>query len=724
MHKLIISELRELLHNKFIIAGIFLLLLFHIGILGAAAYDGSFSGESYKVIKEYLNEEYDNDSERIEWIHDKYNQLTEDGRVMVTDENPDEETVLIALLEAESRQVSEYDKYIETIRSNADKSSNISIFSSKDGYSERNIKKTDSDYASVQNTKLKFLGSAGFVRLLGLKTQNILLYTMMIILVMQVVLEDKRCNIDKLYSATKNGQAVRAFSKSTAIFVYSCVIVTVLLITTIVFGIAIYGRIDWTASIQSLYGYEGSTMHMSVIEYIGCLLLFRFLAVFSVCMMFCCVAILLNNVVLYIFFTIVVYVCTFPMSAIAEQSPFMVLKYTNISYQLYGVGLFRDYINLDIFRHPCSHIVVNIVALSFFALLFEIIFLLCFAKIPRPVQNLQYFIHTKCRTLYNITLGRLSKFISECNSKRRKHIIVFELNKLLIGRKIGIVILVCLITLFYIAAHKSEKMNLNNMYYKLYMHRYEGELTDAKLDSLENESKRLDSCISGMSVLTYKYQKNLMTEMEYSLAFDEHESAALGNTAFRKVETNLQYLISYGKKNQRLPYLVYDNGWKLLLGIGEEGKSESILCLLAATLCVIVTTAGIYSIEYETGMNSLIRTCVYGRKRLRFVKSCVGFILTAMSGIIIYAPLIYYYQKEYGLNAVLAPAASIQELTSVPYSITILDCVIGIFILRFIFLSIISFIIMYISEKTENTIKTLCIGLIAIIIPLVSISVI
>ena len=130
--------------------------------------------------------------------------------------------------------------------------------------------------------------------------------------------------------------------------------------------------------------------------------------------------------------------------------------------------------------------------------------------------------------------------------------------------------------------------------------------------------------------------------MKYQKIFDFQD-------AFEQVKEHAEYL-----KTTENGEFVYDSGYKLLSGDASAGNKDLLLGFIAMAM-VICCLVYVYSIEYQTGANVLLKTSSKGRANTFFYKFIIGLIVVTVIYILTYAPYFYNVLSAYGIRGINAP---------------------------------------------------------------------
>lgn len=126
----------------------------------------------------------------------------------------------------------------------------------------------------------------------------------------------------------------------------------------------------------------------------------------------------------------------------------------------------------------------------------------------------------------------------------------------------------------------------------------------------------------------------------------------------------------------------------------------------------------VYSIEYQSGVNILMKSSYKGRNRAFVYKLLISAFVTTVIFIGTYLPEFYNVLHAYGARAIYAPANSMEHLSKVPDFITILGYMVIISFIRYLGLMLAVLVIFYISIRVKSFISALLASTGLLVLPL------
>jgi ABC-type transport system involved in multi-copper enzyme maturation permease subunit len=277
-----------------------------------------------------------------------------------------------------------------------------------------------------------------------------------------------------------------------------------------------------------------------------------------------------------------------------------------------------------------------------------------------------------------------------------------ECYKIFIGGKALLILLAFGAFVWFSYTPINEKFaSADEIYYKQYMLKLEGELTPEKEQFLIDEQAKFEQAQTDMQ--NELANGNMFAAMKY-------QNILAPQTAFELVKSHAEYLKKSGGE------FVYDTGYKLLTGDKSAGNKDAILALTALAM-LICTLTYVYSIEYETGAAVLLHTSPRGRGAVFARKFVIGLIIVTVIYALTYAPYFYNVLHAYGTRLLSASAGSMEHLSGADMSI--LAYLMMLSVIRFLGLILSMLLIFFISAKAKSFISSLLIETAVLIVPIV-----
>lgn len=592
------------------------------------------------------------------------------------------------LIEVES--CAKYEEYLTNIDTTAQKMTGISIFADPDSFSYKNIAKTPEDFAHLKGSKLQVDPSKGVSMATGFLATDLIGLIMIMMVVVTIVTREKELNQILLSRTTFKGRANLGIAKLFTCFTAGLVVEILLYAVNFSVSYFKYGYGDLGRQIQSVYDFNGSNLQISVLKYFILFLIAKLVVYCVFAGLIYLVTIISNTAVkVYVILILAIAGESILYYTISSSSYLSPLKYINILAYANTKDLFSNYLNLNLFGQPVNYIQIFIISVIILLIVFSVTSVMIF---------------TKQRTIKS----RTSKIkLSKISIIKGKSVNLFahECYKIFIGGKVLLILLAFAgVISFTYQPMKEGFSSADQVYYKQYMLKLEGEYNFDKQKFLDDEEQKF-----------IEAQKKMVQEMEkvegdsFRISMKYQEIFAQ-QYAFEMVKAHAQYL-----KTTDNGKFVYDSGYKLLTGDESSGNKDLTLALTAMAM-VICCLAYVYSIEYQTGANVLLSTSAKGRKYTFLIKLFIGVIIVTAIFALTY--LTYYYNvfSTYGTRGINFPACSMEHLYK--WGMSIKSYLILISIARYLGLLIAMLIIFWLSRKLKSVILTLLASTAVLILPI------
>lgn len=259
-----------------------------------------------------------------------------------------------------------------------------------------------------------------------------------------------------------------------------------------------------------------------------------------------------------------------------------------------------------------------------------------------------------------------------------------EIYKWFIKQKVLLIILILLfvrIVLMYVGGYDSHYMiDENEKYYLEYMQQYEGEITDEKSDKIEAE-----------------YRKINLSDREL-LVSEQKEKA------FQVIYHQYKY-----EKEKGGGYLLDTRGWQSIL---EHDELDFSLII-----CIIVIMTALFSDEYETEMEVLLRSCKKGKYKAPVAKIVIGTMTAGIISLIFQGVHILYLLSTVGLSHGSYPLQSLEWFEGTYYNITLIQAVIITVCVRIVGAILLSVFVMLISIILKRKVVSMIISMAIMLLP-------
>ena len=696
------SELYKIFSKKiFLILFVVLLLLngFFIYNKQIKGNDIDFISANAKISLNNDIAKYNNNNDKINFVHNKLKALEKDDVTHYTDDSYSERT-LLDNAENQLKIVSDYKAYINKIIEKSDNITGVSIFEDSSSFSYKNAVKTAEDYKPLSNIETAYSNSEGVNMATDFMLTDLIVILLLCIVCDALIGSERNININSLQSTCRYGRNKSAISKMVVGFITTAVICLMFYGVNYIIAGYTYGFGDLFRPIQSVDSFSNCTLRINVLQY----LMLHFITKVLVMYLIYTIVNVLSMVgksktISYIAFLCILIVSYCLNLFIGDNTSLMCFKYINLISFVDTKNVISHYRNINIFGEPinyvtCFWIVLLVLLLGLVAL------------------NILIYSRKKI-TAYNKSNN---SFLSKLKiSRGSNNVSVNELYNTCVSNKVGIIILVVILTQLYITISSPIVLSNDEKYQKYYFSYYAGDFNSNTKSKIENQIKKYEDNKKSMDKCMSDYDNGLITKEKYEDLFSTYSTIDEDYSNFKKyVIPYYDYLINQSKADKSVSVVNY-NGYCALLGL--EGNLSNTYCLALYVLMVICIIP-IFTVEYERKSIHLLSSTKLGFKSLVFKKIVCSCIVTALLNLLIYVPYFIRIITSYGINELGAAACSIEELSNISDGLSILNVIIITFAIRLLVSLVITVIISGISLFTKNTIISIIITTLVFVVPL------
>lgn len=696
------SELYKIFSKKiFLILFVVLLLLngFFIYNKQIKGNDIDFISANAKISLNNDIAKYNNNNDKIKFVHNMLKALEKDDVTHYTDDSYSERT-LLDNAENQLKIVSDYKAYINKIIEMSDNITGVSIFEDSSSFSYKNAVKTAEDYKPLSNIETAYSNSEGVNMATDFMLTDLIVILLLCIVCDALIGSERNININSLQRTCRYGRNKSAISKMVVGFITTAVICLMFYGVNYIIAGYTYGFGDLFRPIQSVDSFSNCTLRINVLQ---CLMLHFITKVLVMYLIYTIVNVLSmvgkSKTISYMAFLCILIVSYCLSLFIGDNTSLMCFKYINLISFVDTKNVISHYRNINIFGEPinyvtCFWIVLLVLLLGLVAL------------------NILIYSRKKI-TAYNKSNN---SFLSKLKiSRGSTNVIVHELYKTFVSNKVGIIILVVLLTQLYITISSPIVLSNDEKYQKYYFSYYAGDFNSNTKSKIENQIKKYEDNKKSMDKCMSDYDNGLITKEKYEDLFSTYSTIDEDYSNFKKyVIPYYDYLTNQSKADKSVSVVNY-NGYCALLGL--EGNLSNTYCLALYVLMVICIIP-IFTVEYERKSIHLLSSTKLGFKSLVFKKIVCSCIVTALLNLLIYVPYFIRIISSYGINELGTAACSIEELSNISDGLSILNVIIITFAIRLLVSLVITVIISGISLFTKNTIISIIITTLVFVVPL------
>ncbi len=603
-------------------------------------------------------------------------------------------------------RIEAYENFLGQVESRAGEMSILSIFSNEDSFTNRSIRKTPRAYAPLKVNTLELVNSQGLLFATNRDFTDILAILLLLMAASILVLNEKEVGLFALLRPTQYGRSFLLLAKQLSLLTFSVLLYLLLYGSNFIVSWRLYGGTTLTPWLQSVEGFHGSILPISIGGYLVLFSITKILTYFLVAVIFTLLCIIGRNT-LFVYGAAFAYYLTSHLLYlnIPGSSSLSLLKYFNLSYMLHTNAVYQNYLDVNILGYP-----VGVLWVCFFLLLPVGFFI--------AVSNLLIFSRQKNLIYHNLKIFTPAYYLRRFSYKVRSGLLYYEAYKILVTYRAGIILLIALIVSVYQVNSYRMPYIPNDNLYQYYMKQVEGELTDKTYDFLREEQTRYRNLKKQLEVIQEEYKAGRIHQASYQY---------LENITVQDLKSEIGYQMLVGRvkaiearymeEEGIKPWLVYDTGFNQLLGIIPIGNLSAAHILYL--FCLISCIAPIYAIENQYGESKLFGATRRGRLPSFFARFLTGILLTIILYAIIYIPCTLNVLKNYTSAGLHAPIQSLDTFRFFPWRMTIGGVLILANVIRLIGSLLCMILILCISYYSKSTASALAISFGIILMPTV-----
>ena len=606
------------------------------------------------------------------------------------------EALLNNAIKSELSETVSYEAYLDGITDTADRITSVSIFADKDSFSYRNAKKISEKYEKLKGRIETETGPSKGVELWsGNGIVGIIIILVLVLMINEMILKDRENGqLNLLFTMDKGREAhgaVKLLVCATSAFA-----VTFIILLTDFFTCAyLFGIGDITRPVQSVVGLKGCIYEISVLEYmlIYFLLLSITAAVVSTVVFF--TASLINS-------SVMVYL------AVAGIFGVEAVLYYLINENSY-LAFFREF-NLISFlntgRYMSVYGNVSLAGYPVDRLLFVIISLAVIAAVLVPLSVRAYGAQNTIVVKRNRIRSLFGKRAVQGSVSVMRH----EAYKLLIcGGTLWVLIFFAVFSIMDYTPAREYFENEDDFYYKRYLRKYEGPVTDDKLKAVGAEQVGFREKGEELSLVLAECPPELAVDIAAQYQEELKPEAGLAMLVQR---------IDALKENGG--YIVYDTGYRLLTFDSMAARKELTLAITAGIMVVLSLTF-LFAGDDRLYMDRVTSVTFRGRKKLLAKKILLGCGILLVIYAVNYVPDVLSTLKVYGSSGLSFPAQSVVNLEGTVFEklgFNIGGCVLFFQMLKYLIMVSEMLVLSIISKKLRSLSRTMVTGMVVFVGPL------
>ncbi|MBD5383501.1 MAG: hypothetical protein HDR72_00695 [Ruminococcaceae bacterium] len=574
--------------------------------------------------------------------------------------------------------IANYKNYLAEIDASAERMTGVSIFAKKDSFAYKNITRTPAAYNAVREVTPVYSRSEGVLLAIDNPSCDIMLIFCALTAVVVLIVKERESGITALIKPLRHGRTHLASAKSAAVLL--CIIVTGFLLygSTLAVGEARFGLGDLSLPVQSLKGFIGCNLPISIGTATALIFIVKIAAAFLAALIFECLCTALYSIYAYIAAAIITAAEVLLFVIIDVNSWAAVFGKINLAAFSQSAGVFKNYLNINIFGEPCNIISVTIISLA--------------------VGIVGFFI------LQNILFSRIE--IKDFKTRQLipslryipKKPFSYAVYKQFVTHKGALIILLVLGVQIYLAANYRIEFNTDDMRYRAYCVQF-SQMTEQQADEFaETEKRRFEKLHE--RILTADF-----TEMQ------EIHDELTAEDGFKRAYEQQRYISALDSDNKAM---FYQTGWRRLFG--ADGYAEDMRLTLFAALGICFAVSPLIAYDNRRRLGYLLYTNLHGKREYFRRNIAVSAIASTLISITVNTPhiigILSLYKTE-GAEFSIRCIPEFERFLDIP----IAAYIVVLCVLRTVSLILCGWIILFISSKCSNVSAALLICMAVFALP-------
>ena len=671
------TELRKLLASR-----IFLLISAAVLVLNGyliirTANSGDARPSDYRDV--YSAIEGETDEEKLAWLDEELTHFDRPEHYNFT---------VLSELREECYNAVHYKEYLDNIDAQAKSMTSVSIFAKKGTFNYRSIQKTPPAYDSVRGIEPRFDVSQGILLATDNSFTDILLGFILLFSVLAIMISDREQGMSGLLFSMKRGRGYLYIAKCGTLAAVTFGAVLILYGENLVMAAYIYGLGDLSRPVQSLGGFIGCNLKISVAGYLMIYVLFKFAAMYAIGSMLTLIAVnTRSNAGFYGVSAALLITEGLAYKRIEPLSVKSIFRYVNlISFTKVNEN-FCCYKNINFRGYPVPLILTATTAMVVFTVL-------CI--------GLSVFLYGKKRNLEFRRIG-LKLFIKRAKKVRRP--LYYAFYKSLVLQKGAVVILAMAFVFASVYNSFFKRYDYADTYYRYYTEQYEGDITPGTLRFCDEETARFEELHAKLSELQEKGDC-------YSKEYRETERQLAPEVGFQLFRERVETVSDVPDA-----VIFYDTGYKRAFGL--NGYDDDMKYALAAVLMCIFLVSPLIAGDNRFRMGAIINSTASGRSgylaRNMLIAALYG-ISAADVWNVLYCKSISDYYRHAGLTS---PVQSIAELHDFPLDMAVWQYIVLILLIRTAALILSALAMLWVSSKSRNVTAALLVNFAVFALPVI-----
>jgi hypothetical protein len=488
----------------------------------------------------------------------------------------------------------------------------VSIFGDKNSFTYKNIVATPAAYDGVRDVTPVFTPSAGVLLALNNRAADLTLIFVLITAVIVLIGRERESGIIGLIKPLKHGRSRLCAAKIGSMFTVALLTGALLFAGMLAIGGLRFGLGDLSRPVQSLEGYIGCNLPISVWQMLLSVFIIKISAAFAVTIIFQCLCTKLSATVSILCLAGLAATEVAMYLLIPFSSAFSAFSAINLAVFMDSGAIFVTYRCINLFGFPVNYLAAAIV---------------CLAVILAAVIFTALYLFSRMSINSSAKLRIAMPFSGYIPKKT----FTYTAHKFLFLHKGLLIIAAAAVVQVYSAVNYQLPYSADEGHYKAYCATLSGMDGSEAQRYIADEQDKFDR-------LT-----NLMLSSEVTTG----EMIQIGRelnakNGFEKAKKQYNYIAELNIKNKAMFYL---GGWNELFGINGNQSDMQLALIAIAALCLMILPVLAYDRKCRLGF--LLYATKAGKKTYFKHKMHAAALLGVLTSLIVYIPYFISVMSNY-----------------------------------------------------------------------------
>lgn len=580
--------------------------------------------------------------------------------------------------EAEQAElIAGYKNYLSEIDASAERMTSVSIFAHSDSFAYKNIIRTPVAYNAVRDIVPTYLRSEGILIANDNTVCDIMIIFCALTAVILLIVKERESGIVALLKPLYHGRTHLAAAKSLAILI-SCIIVGFLLYgSALAVGAIRFGLCDLSQPVQSLKGFLGCNLPISVGAAMVLIFTVKIAAAFLTALIFECLCTALRPINAYIISAAATTVEVILYVVVNDNSPMSVFGKINLAAFAESAKIFKNYLNINIFGEPCNVILVTAIALTIGITGFFVLQNVLFSQIM--IRNFKTRQFTSIRYI-------------------PKKPFSYALYKQFATHNGALIIMLILGIQIYMTVNYRIEFDSDDMQYRAYCARFSQMTEQQSIEFAEAEKRRFEELHERLPTADFNETMEIYDEL-------------IAENGFNRAYEQRLYIDALDSENKMM---FYQTGWRRICG--ADGYAEDIRLTLFAALGICFTISPLIAYDNRRRLGYLLYTNRSGKSKYFLHNIAAAAMTSALISAAINTPHIIGVLSLYKTDGVGFSIRCIPEFEHF-FDIPIAAYIAVLCVLRTVVLILSGWIVLFISTKCKNVSTAFLVSLAVFVLP-------